>query len=92
MIIEIRLPTIPRINSERLFDFRRTPIQINWNIPSDMKKIVAVTQPRPNIVCIITGANIIVREGEIRWSRLGTSRDAAPIRRTDLTETISLRS
>ena len=52
-----------------------------------MKKTVAAIQPEPNIVSIITGANTIVREGEIRWSRLGTIRDAAPIRRTDLAET-----
>jgi len=76
MRMETRLPTIPRVSSARLFDFRRTPIQISWNKPSDMKKAVAAIQPGPNIVSIITGANTTVREGEIRWSRLGTIRQA----------------
>jgi len=57
-------------------------------MPRARKKTVAATQPGPNTVSSITGANIKVRIGAARWSRQGTIRDTAPIRRIDLVETI----
>jgi hypothetical protein len=54
-----------------------------------MKKAVAAPVPGPSTVAIIAGAKIIVRVGAIRWANIGTIRAAAPIRRTDLTKTIS---
>jgi hypothetical protein len=60
------LPTIPKINREALVDLRMAPIQISWNRPRQMKKIVAASAPGPNMVVITDGAKIIVKVGDTR--------------------------
>ena len=52
-----------------------------------MKKIAAATAPGPNTEAIKDGAKNIPRVGPSRWSSVGTTKDAAPIRRTFLTVT-----
>lgn len=83
-----RLPKIPRVKREGLLDFIMIPREITWNRPREMKNTAAATAVGPNMVVITAGAKSNVRVGAVKWSIIGTIRDAAPIRRTVLTETI----
>ena len=82
------MPKIPSAKREALLDFIMIPIEITWNRPRDMKNTAAAIALVPNMLVITAGAMSNVKVGAVKWSIIGTIRDAAPIRRTVLTETI----